>query len=504
MTLAKLIAAPLGLIAPETALRYLSAQARLSAASGYAAARRDGPNGRWLPRYGKADDMASRDARLIRARARAMVRDNPNLAGAIGKIIDNVVFTGIHPQAQLKKGETRNKLANDRIESAWHRWAAEVGLWELEQLCLRHLWMDGGCFVHVYPDEALLGRGIVPMGVELLDVDALNTSVHGPLPNGNICRYGAEYDAQGHLVAWHLWREALAGAGMPPAYAVPDPATRPSLYSSSLESIRLSAASCRLIMRRERIGQTLPVSWLHSCIMVMHDFDEYQNSERIAARIGAAFAVFLKQTDPTGAMGNGLDGQPLAGGTTTDGRVISMDNFIASGRLDMLPPGTDIVQAQNQRPSDNYEPFSRVALRGASAGTRMSYESYSNDYTGASYSSVRQAILEERRAYAVQQRFLAARLLAPVWDAFVTFRRAFGLGTEADVPVQWQFPGWSWIDPVKDATAAQIRMEMGVSTRHAICAEQGQDFEENIDALAEEARLMREAGLTLQPDDGRI
>lgn len=492
--LARAISKPLSLFAPSLVLGYLRHQAALSAVYGYDAARRDGPNGKWRPRDGRADDLILRDARLIRARARAMVRDNANLSGALQKIANNVVFTGIRPQAQWRgKDGKRDRKLNDTVEADFARWSRRVELSDMTRLAIFHLWQDGGFFVHFFPEKTF--RDVPSLGVELLDMDALDLSVNGPQAGGAMARNGMEFDAHGRIVAYHLWQDALFGG----ARALPferDPASRP--LAGFGKSVRIPADECRLVMRRERIGQTLPVSWLHAVLMVTHDLDEYQSAERIAARLAAAFAVFLKQLADaliTGGATN-LDGSPrapLAGGSTSDG--VSMDHFISQGRIEVLPPGYDITVAENNRPGSNYEPYTRSNLRAASGGAGMSYEAYSNDYSGASYSSVRQAVLEERRGYQVQQHFLIDKFLFPVWEKFGGWRNAFGFGRETSVPVDWQTPGWSWVDPAKDAAAAVDRVNLGIVTRRQLCAEQGRDFDDVLAGLAEEKQLMEEAGI---------
>ena len=491
-SLSRGIAACLSLLAPGTAERYLAAHVRLGAYYGYDAARRDGPNGRWRPADGKADLMLTRDADLIRARARAMVRDNPNMGGALRKIANNVVYTGITPQAQLKDGQGRLRKADtQRIEDQWAAWGNAVDLWEQQVLAVRHLWQDGGFLQHYYLDKSLLRRGLVPLGLELLDVDAMDKSAEGRLDNGNVAYKGREYDSLGHVVAYYLWRDALfGGIGGHASFG----SLRRGGFSSG-DSVRVPAENCRLVMLRDRIGQTIPVSWLHSCLMTMHDFDEYQSSERIAARLNAAFAVFLKHTGAV-PMGNDAQGRPLTGGETTAGKRLSVDSFISSGRIDELPPGREIDIAESKRPGSNYEPYSRTSLRSGSTGMGMSYESFSNDFTEASYASMRQGILEERRGYRVQQFFLSQKSLAPSWLRFVEARRFFGMGPEREVPVQWQMNGWQWVDPAKDATAAQTRLDMRVTTRRALCSEMGLDFDDVLEQLAEEERLIREAGLS--------
>ena len=91
----------LGVLAPGAATGYVRRRAELSRVCGYEAARLDGPNGRYLPVDGNINVRNARDRRTIQARARQLVDDNPNVCGALEKIIANVIFTGIRPQSQI-------------------------------------------------------------------------------------------------------------------------------------------------------------------------------------------------------------------------------------------------------------------------------------------------------------------------------------------------------------------------------------------------------------------
>ena len=480
----------LGVFAPQTALRYAAARNVLMA---YDAARRDGPNGGWNPRDGNADHLIARDRKLVQARARHLAINSPNIAGALRKICDNVVFTGIMPQAQLRTNDgARDRIRNDRVEADFRAWAEEVDLHETQRLAVRHLWQDGGYLLHYTFSQRLLDAGLIPLRPVMLDLDRLAREVHGELGNGNIALWGQEFNASGERVAFHVRRC--------------DPL---SAVSMRYETVRIPAEWCRMVMVRDRIGQTQPMSWLASIIMTMHDFTEYQTSERIAARLAAAFGVFIKLPDTTLGGGNGLDGNPLggtlgtlAGGKGTDGSTITPRKFIESGRIDVLPPGADIAVAKSDRPGLTYEPFTRTSLRNASAGVGMSAEAFSNDYSQASYSSARSASLEERRGYRVQQHLLNVHHNGPIWSMWCLMRHAFGFGSETGgrvIPVRWQTPGWQWVDPAKDAQAAETRLRLGLTTRRDLCAEAGVDFDEILEGLAEEHSLMIERGIDPAP-----
>ena len=63
---------------------------------------------------------------------------------------------------------------------------------------------------------------------------------------------------------------------------------------------------------------------------------------------------------------------------------------------------------------------------------------------------------------------------------------------------QWNGPSQGQIDPLKEANAAVIRINNGLSTRTRETAElNGGDFEQNVRILAKENKLLTEKGVAI-------
>ena len=60
----------------------------------------------------------------------------------------------------------------------------------------------------------------------------------------------------------------------------------------------------------------------------------------------------------------------------------------------------------------------------------------------------------------------------------------------------WIGTGRGWVDPVKEAQAAELRMKIGVSTLRDECAEQGKPWREVIEQRARERKYQREVNKT--------
>jgi lambda family phage portal protein len=476
-----------GLVSPAAACRYYKHRRNLLniAKRGYEAGQPGGPNANWRPVNKSADAEIRQDGDRLRARSRDLVRNDPRIkgaVGAIGTIVNNVVHTGIWPQAVFRNqnGGTRARL-NAAVEALWHSWAPRAcvtggSLYALQRLGLTHLIQDGEFLIHAVYDRK---APILPLRFELLEADQIDSAVDGELSSGNLARRGVEFDQSGRVTAYWVLPYHPGDSGL-------------MALRSLGQSRRIPAVDCRLVFHRERISQTRGVSWLSAVAMRAFDLTEYDSYEMIGAKLAAAFGVFIKEPFQDGAATFGPDGED---------KSRAIPDYIDPGMIRRLPPGADVTIAEHNRPGNNYRDFQVHNQQAVAAGMGMSYETLSKDYSRATFSSARQAILEERRGYRVMQDFYCETLLSFVWERFLT---AAVLSGRTVLPgfesgpwsyldgVAWQLPGWTWIDPQKDAKASASRIELGISSRTQEAREQGRDFEESI------AEQMREEELLLE------
>ncbi len=461
----------------------------------YAAGEPTGPNAAWRPRNRSADANIKRANKYLLGRVRDLAENSSYISGAIDRICNNVVRSGIRPQARVQTASGKpNSSANRRLEKLWARWARHADIAgiltfaAIQRLCLRHDWIDGEILIHRVWDDSM--PGVVPLRLEVLECDHLDATVDGELDNGNVARRGIELDrSTGRPVAYHI---------LP---------THPGdyLYQGQRKSIRIPAEDIIHLYDPRRASQSRGISRLAAIVMESYDLAEYKTAERIGARLAAAFGVFIKTNFPELAPGIGAPSasqDPTASSSSGTPSWSDMPDYIDPGRIQALPVGTEIQVAEHNRPGTQYEPYVRDSVRSMSVGAGMSYESFSNDYTNASYSSARSASLEERISYQGQQQYLNERLNSRVWawflDAAVISGLAPALPGFAGDPwpyyeaVSWQNPGWTWVDPLKDSKAAELGIGLVTTTRSRIAAQMGEDWEETLEqSIAEEEKLAR-------------
>jgi capsid protein len=111
-------------------------------------------------------------------------------------------------------------------------------------------------------------------------------------------------------------------------------------------------------------------------------------------------------------------------------------------------------------------------------------------------------LLSERDFYRGLQVWVVEHLHRVVFTEWTKFA-----GLAGEIPIRdpleyqraacWKARGWKWVDPLNDVQAAAISVQEGFTTRSDVCAEQGMDFEDNIDRRADEEKYAENAGVIL-------
>lgn len=487
-----MVALPVSLLSPGRAAMY---RHHRNLYRTYVAGDLTGPNRNFRPVAKSADADIKRGIKTIVARCRDQAQNNPFIAGNIRRICINVVRRGIRPQFQFRDQDGRlDAGVNQKWEQLFGRWARYAAMagqdsyWSLQRLGLAHLWFDGEFFIHRVWDTSI--TGVVPLRLELLERDHRDTSVDGELDNGNIARQGIELDPNtGMAVAYHLFREH------PGDYQ----------YGSRMQdSVRIPADDIIHVYEKQRISQSSGVPWIVAIVMEAFDLEDYRSFERIGAKLAAAFGIFVKSSYPD--IGPGFGIQPGANGSEGSGWPTSWDDmpdYIEPGRIQGLPYGTDVAIASHNRPGNQYAPYVRESRQTQSVGMGMSYEAAANDYAGASYSSARAGSLEERLSYQGQQFLLGEKMNDQIAAWFIEAAWMAGLNPSPmhnfrfdPYPyleaVNHNNPGWTWVDPLKDGKASELKIENTLSSRRREAAGQGYDWDELVDELTdEELKLAR-------------
>jgi len=461
----------------------------------------------WNPYRASADaDLLPAQGTLV-ARARDLDRNNGVAAGSFQTLQDNTVGVGLRLSSSpdyRALGRTM-QWAEDwsrGVESLWRTWsdstacdaAGRVTFAGLTQLVFRQFLENG---------EALalplwLGRQDTPFNtcLQIVDPDRLSNPQWEP-PSLNL-RGGVEMDDFGKPTAYYIQKQApwpflMMGLGL-------------SIFEWEKIPAQTPFGRRRVIHMyvQDRADQTRGKPILTPVLEQFRMLDAYQRSELQSSIVNSLIAGIIETPlDPQSI-------QEMMGGNGADAYLEKKNNYrihLESGSMIPLYPGDKLTPFMPARPAPQFSVFVEAVLRQIGAAVGLPYELVLKDFSKTNYSSARAALLEAWRFFITRRTWLATYWCQPVFALW--FEEAVNAGM-IDAPdfylnkpyylkAKWIGPGRGWIDPVKEAEAAQIRMSSMLSTLEAECAEQGLDWNEVLEQRALEEARLKELGLYVPP-----
>ena len=341
--------------------------------------------------------------------------------------------------------------------------------------------------------------GSLTGGYGVFSVEAKNQS------NGNRIVSGVEIDAEGAIEAY--WISNKVPGDLVEA-AQMDAWVRVKAFGD-LSGMPNIVQICHDVRSEQYRG----VPYLAPVIETLKQVSRYTNAELTAAIIKSFFALFFTNA-PAGA--NGLEGiapSAIYGNEEeeVDPRrpVVDVAEYdLGPGTLNALPAGVDVKAVDAGRSMSTFDPFVTQLIKHIGAAINIPYEVLMKNFT-SSYSASRAAMLQAWEEFKLRRTWFARDFCQPVYETWLAEAVAVG---RIDAPgffddpairaawisADWYGPTMSILDPVKDIKGSALRVQYGLSTREREAAEMtGTDFEENLDQLAWELKMIESKGLTL-------
>ncbi len=341
--------------------------------------------------------------------------------------------------------------------------------------------------------------GSLTGGYGVFSVEAKNQS------NGNRIVSGVEIDAEGAIEAY--WISNKVPGDLVEA-AQMDAWVRVKAFGD-LSGMPNIVQICHDVRSEQYRG----VPYLAPVIETLKQVSRYTNAELTAAIIKSFFALFFTNA-PAGAAGlDGIAPSAIYGNEEeeVDPRrpVVDVAEYdLGPGTLNALPAGVDVKAVDAGRSMSTFDPFVTQLIKHIGAAINIPYEVLMKNFT-SSYSASRAAMLQAWEEFKLRRTWFARDFCQPVYEAWLAEAVAIGridapgffddpAIRAAWVSADWYGPTMSILDPVKDIKGSALRVQYGLSTREREAAEMtGTDFEENLDQLAWEMKLIESKGLTL-------
>lgn len=440
----------IGFFDPQAGLERATARQNLTALAGYHEATRRSKNRRGWREAPGPNSVVGSDAVALRTAARELERDLDIGCNVLNVLEQHVVGVGIgvEPAPRLP-GQPVNVELKQQLTDFWGDfWVNPEVTQSMDygkaQRILCRTWMRDG--------EALYQRirGIVPglnhiseipYSIELIRADQLPFDLNDI---DELISQGVECNEWGAAVAYHLLKTDITE----------------SRFSLRRETKRIPADRIGHIALVQDIGQRRGISVFASIINRLADIRDYEDAERIAAKVAASMTVAIKKGDPQ-SYGNAIPG---GSATTLTQRDISMQPGLF---IDDLLPGESLEVINSNRPNVNAVTWREGQLRAVSGGARVSNSSLTKNYNGT-YSAQRQELVEQYGAYAMLSEEMVNRVVRVSYRDLVEVAVLSG---RIKLPKGWKLrhlqaasymrPEMPWIDPLKEAKGFEVLDEHG-------------------------------------------
>ena len=450
---------------PERGARRLAYRARLEISRrAYDAARRDHKTLSWRTGGSSANAEVAVGEIEVRNRSRDLLRNNGYALQIVHTIADHIVGSGIVAAPTGIKGNNLKKVTDARVR--WEEncdFEGDHDYFGLLWLAAKSMLESGACLIRLRRVEFGASTLIVPLRLQLLEVDFIDTLKNGTTENGGLIDRGIEYDRDGRKIAYWLFET--------------HPGDQAIFRRGFLQSTRIPASEIIYLYDKLRPGQDRGMPVLAPAVMPLRDLDGYFQAELTRKRIEACLAGFIT-TDSD-------DGLPLdtsgTAGKTPDG--ITAERF-TPGMITRLRSGENITIAQPAN-AQGVSEFAMQYLRMAAASAGVMYEHATGDFSNVNYSSWRAGHHGfRRRMERLQWHVMVHKLARPITAAYDEAARAAGM-----MPAQsflWRHtpPGFISVDPYKDAQADLLNLRMGKVTLSQLVEERGYDYVEMLNQLA--------------------
>lgn len=314
--------------------------------------------------------------------------------------------------------------------------------------------------------------------LDLIEIDRLDSSYNTELKNGTQVQFSIKLDEYNAPIGyWILTRH-------PGDVFAFSNSTR---YRELVDAKDVIA----LFDLRTRAGQLVGMSRLASIIQHLHRVKQFDVAHLTAAIWSACKPIFLEKDWPS-AMEAIPDSirtqmQDMANGGGDGSNEGEKFNAVSPGEVEELPFGTKVKQIDPKFPIEAASGFKKDNLKAAAAGSGVPYFLVAQDLADVNFSSGRLGFGEFQTTAKILQKHIIESFVVPDFEtrieyAILSGNLPFSISRLEELKKSARFLGrrWPYMQPLQDAQADSLKLQMGLTSRDDLIAEseRGGDTEE--------------------------
>ena len=372
----------------------------------------------------------------LRLECSDMRRNNPIVGGVCERFSDNIVgAVGLTPQPK-----TADDSWNDEAREYWNEWSKvcdyrrRVNMRDLQRIAVQSRLIQGDM------GTALLDNGqLQPFESERIDTP-------NKLRNMPNVIDGIQID----------------GAGAPRTYYLINRNDRGGLDREQYKTY--DRTDFIHLTRSWRLDQLRGIPELANVMPMLVDFARLQEETLNKAQLDAMHAWLITTSEGAAKAAN------LGPRNTSSANSNVQHEAFDGGMNYYLNKGEDAKSLASNTPNPQYVEYSKLMLKLIGGALSMPYEMLMLDFSEGSFSSSRAALQQTYNTFSMWQSWLIDGYLQRIWN----WRIAKAI-RDGDIPpapqndrgisqwykVQWQRPGYDWLDPSKESKANIDNWNMG-------------------------------------------
>ncbi|TXI91909.1 MAG: phage portal protein [Neisseriales bacterium] len=428
-----------------------------------------------------SDLIVNRDTLVQRSRDLFMGSSLAN--GVLKDIAQNVAGGGLTLKSSINYeylgiSNEEAKALEKKIEFEFDLWASksyccdlEAGnsFYDMQTLVMLSVLLSGDVFIAMPLKERK--NSIYDLKLKIIEADRI-MDPNNKEPNKNILG-GIELDDDGAPVAYYLVNQL--------PYAQNYGKIQPTLWK------RIPAFGSKTGRRNilhlfnvERPGQRRGIPILSPVMEMFKQLTRYTEAEIMSAIVASSFSVFIKKVNPTQATFDQVSQNAAQRMTGNVGQQTQAPSNYANYRIEPglvmeMNPNESIEIANPTRPNTGYGDFVDSILKQVAVGLGLPQE-YMLKNMNSSYSASRAAIMLAWEMFNTRRKWLVREFCQPVYEEWLSEAVAKsrvnlpGFFDNLSIKAAWSRTNWIGtnpiqIDPVKEVTAAKIRIDECLSTR---------------------------------------
>lgn len=402
--------------------------------------------------------------KTLRERARYERDNDPHLNGLIKTLAYDFIGTGPRLQLQFEDADYEKARA---IEASWNLWCRAVGLADKLRVMHEARVVDGEVFALLTTNPKIAHP--VKLDIRLIETDRVTASVEDAATAND--DDGITYDEYGNPVSYRVLDQH---PGNYTTWSVSDEATDYETY--------------RVIhwFRPTRAEQTRGVSELAPILPIGAQTRRYASAVISAAEFAACISGVMKT--------NGSASDDVMTVETLD-EVEMVRNALLT-----LPEGWDATQFKSENPTSTYNEFITDKRGELGRPVLAPQNVVTGNSSGYNYSSGRLDHIPYHRSVWIERERARTPIVDRIFIAWLIEASVRGIVDDGLQPYtlwnwDWQWDGFASLDPLKDATAIEARLRLGLTTLSEECAAEGKNWRDVVDQQAVEKAYMKSKGL---------